>query len=413
MKTSRNIRAAVLPTVLVTASMMLLSVLALLALWDADYLFFSRMRHLQAQRAYLGSAFALYAHDSLLLSRLGSDSSLLLFDSLPASRVRLGVRAWGLYELVTAIAQDTSMASVRLLGQQRASRYDGTLYYPDRVSSLSLTGNSVLEGRLLLPAHGIQYGQMRSVFFTGEPVDPSCIGFSGKDLPPVAAIARRRVDGLLRTDDPCTVSAAGADSLCRSFRNPQPIRLWLGAEARLSGAVFCGHIALHAGALSIDSGCRLRDVVVVARTIRIGDGFRGSAQFFASDSLIVGRRVELQYPSGLFLRGDRAQRYAEVGARSRVDGYVIVDGSGEPDIRKANYRQGASAVVRGLLYVDGAAQVQGVVSGCAYLNLSAYYSAEGYYRDMLYNLAVIENPAYAFPLWMQAPYRRKEAACVD
>ena len=59
----------------------------------------------------------------------------------------------------------------------------------------------------------------------------------------------------------------------------------------------------------------------------------------------------------------------------------------------------------------GKAQVQGVVSGCAVLRQAVYFSPQGYYMDMLYDVTLLENPFTAQPLWL-ASARRKEAACV-
>ena len=164
--------------------------------------------------------------------------------------------------------------------------------------------------------------------------------------------------------------------------------------------------------VSIDSTCRLRDVLVVGRTIRVGDGFRGRAQLFASDTVLIGQRVTLDYPSGMFVARENPDRYIEIGPHSRVEGYAIVDGEGRPDVKRANYRQDRTAVLRGLLWTDGAAQVQGIVSGCMAANRLVYYSPEGYYEDMLYDLTLLENLATAYPLWAATAYRRKEAGWV-
>ena len=108
----------------------------------------------------------------------------------------------------------------------------------------------------------------------------------------------------------------------------------------------------------------------------------------------------------------RDSRYIEIGPDSRIEGYAIVDGEGRPDVKRANYRQDRTAVLRGLLWTDGAAQVQGIVSGCMAANRLVYYSPEGYYEDMLYDLTLLENPATAYPLWAETAYRRKAAGWV-
>ncbi len=200
------------------------------------------------------------------------------------------------------------------------------------------------------------------------------------------------------------------DSLEVSFGETEPRLL---DAAGLSGSARIGGMAVLLGKkVSIDSACRLRDVLVVGRTIRVGDGFRGRAQLFASDTVLIGQRVTLGYPSGVFVARENPDRYIEIGPDSRIEGYAIVDGDGKPAIKRANYRQDRTAVLRGLLWADGAAQVQGVVSGSLVANSLVYYSSEGYYEDMLYDMTLLENPAAAYPLWAEAVYRRKEAGWV-
>ena len=115
----------------------------------------------------------------------------------------------------------------------------------------------------------------------------------------------------------------------------------------------------------------------------------------------------LEYPSGIY-----AQQYAEVGDRAEVNGYAVVCDTVRRKKITANYRQSRTARLRGLVWVNGVAQVQGIVAGRAFLRQSVYFSPQGYYKDMLYDVTLLKNPVTAQPLWLAAA-RRKEAACVD
>ena len=406
--------AGVLATVLVVSALMLLSVLGVLALWEADFLFFSRAGYLSRQRANVESAFVLYSADSTLTERLDEEGGLRLYDGLPDSRVRIAVRPWGLYEAVRVEAADPRIAPTRLFGSAAPFACppdeSGGLWYATDAASLSLAGRTALHGRLRLPRHGVQYGQIRSVFFRGERIEGARTAYAGKELPPVRTDARRTTDGLLRLLETPGVWTPAPDSLSVGFGETEP-RLVDAGNLR-PGARVEGMAVLLGEKVSLDSACRLRDVLVVGRTIRVEDGFCGTVQLFASDTVLIGRRVTLDYPSGVFVARENPDRYIEIGPHSRVEGYAIVDGDGRPDVKHANYRQDRTAVLRGLLWADGAAQVQGIVSGCMAANRLVYYSPEGYYEDMLYDLTLLENPATAYPLWAVAAYRRKEAGWV-
>lgn len=400
--------AGVLATVMVVSALMLLSVLGVLALWDTDFLFFARTGYLSRQRANLESAFVLYGADSTWISRLDGERTLLLYDSLPDSRVRIAARPWGLYEAVHVKAADPRIASVRLFGSAGALPESCTFWYATEAASLTLTGRTALHGRLRLPRHGVQYGQIRSVFFSGERIADDRVGYAGKELPALRPGVRRLTDSLFSLMDRQDKWEPMPDSLNVAFGDSAP-RL-LDAAGTTRGNRAEGMAVLLGDEVVIDSACRLQNILVVGRTIRVGDGFRGSVQLFASDTILVGKDVMLGYPSGVFVARDNPGRYAEIGPGSRVEGYAIIDGDGRPDIHSMNYHQDRTAVVRGLLWVDGTAQAQGIVSGCLVANRLAYYSSEGYYEDMLYDLTLLENPAAAYPLWATTHYRRKEAA---
>ena len=328
--------------------------------------------------------------------------------------MRIAVRPWGLYEAVRIEAADPRIAPTRLFGSAApfacSPGEESGLWYATDAASLSLAGRTSLHGCLRLPRHGVQYGQIRSIFFCGERIEGARTAYAGKELPPVRTDARRMTDSLLRLLEAPGAWMPTPDSLSVGFGETEPRLLDAGSFG--PGALIEGMAVLLGEEVSIDSTCRLRDVLVVGRTIRVGDGFRGRAQLFASDTVLIGQRVTLDYPSGMFVARENPDRYIEIGPHSRVEGYAIVDGEGRPDVKRANYRQDRTAVLRGLLWTDGAAQVQGIVSGCMAANRLVYYSPEGYYEDMLYDLTLLENLATAYPLWAATAYRRKEAGWV-
>ena len=324
--------------------------------------------------------------------------------------MRITAWPWGLYEAVRVESADPRTVAVRLFGTENPFPQECNFWYATEAPSLTLAGRTVLHGQLRLPRHGVQYGQIRSVFFNGERIEGQRASYAGKELPALRPGVRQATDNLLHLLESPTTRETAPDSLEAGFGTVFP-RL-LNAADLAQGTHLAGMIVLVGDEVVIDSTCRLQNILVVGRTVHIGDGFQGTAQLFATDTVLIGRQVTLGYPSGVFVARENPGRYAEIGPKSRVEGYVIVDGDGRPEVRRTNYRQERTAVVRGLLWADGAAQVQGIVSGCLVANQLAYYTPEGYYEDMLYDMTLLENPAAAYPLWGTTRYRRKEAAWV-
>lgn len=392
----------VLPTVVVATVLMLAGIAGLLALWEHETLLFARSCRLRQARADAESAYALYRLYPACPELTGR-GGYLLYDSLPLSRVFVEVRPWGLYETVTVTTSDSLLRVCRLCGAWPDAAK--TLFYADGRSAVTLAGKTELHGTLGLPRNGLVYGRVGSDFFCGTEIPRAAIGRSGGGLPEPDADAVTRIAALFAAR-PRIPHGTLPDSLWHSFLRDSAAVFGLG-DAEVGDCSLRGRIVLYADELRIDSACRMGHLLVCARKVTVGCGARIAAQLFARDTVVVEACAELEYPSGIY-----SGRYAEVGARARVDGYVIVcDTVGRKKVT-ASYRQSRTARVRGLLWVDGIAQVQGVVSGRALLRQAMWFSPQGYYKDMLYDFTLLENPVTAQPLWL-ASVRRKEAVCVE
>ncbi len=407
---SKTLRAGVLATVIVV-SVLLLSLLAgLMWLWEADFLLFSRTDYLLRQRANIESAYTLYRIDPGIMERLTADSTLQLYDSLPSSRMKLSRMPWGLYETVSVASADGRIHSVRLMA---ATETGGTTFwYKDNNGALTLSGRTNIKGRASLPRNGVIYGQMQSVFFSGEKLLPADISRSETAMPGPSKTARDVIGAIfgLRGEELLT------DSLHVNFYCTPTTVAYLGSVS-LEGCRLSGNIIVVAEKLHIGASCTMTDIIVAARSVVIADGFRGRLQVFAADSVSVGENVTLQSPSGLF-----SGLYAQVGEGSEVNGYVIIDPSGvprapvnpdRPDVKRPNMRTTRTSRLRGLLYVDGIAALQGIVTGSAIIGEAVYYSPQGYYRHMLYDASVLQSDAVHYPLWLDAAKGRKETVWVD
>jgi hypothetical protein len=405
MKKVKKITGAVLPTVIVVSILLLLTVLTVASLWESDFLFFSRQRYEAIQRANIESGFTLYSeYPETVMQSLDEDGSMLLYDSLPHSRIKIERTPWGLYEVVTIHGQNNSVRSSKILGKRAAYVDDITFFYRNDNAALTLTGKTHLKGRVYAPRSGIIYGQMGSIFFEGEKTGVAMIKESDKELPKpqqeaVAAVEELR--NLIGIEYP----HLSEDSLRYSFVE-KTADIFL-AEGKLEYLDLSGKLILTGREIEIAHPCRFNNIIVVGENIRIKEGFAGSLQAFATDSIHIESNVRLNYPSGLY-----SEKYIDIGDNSEVNGYVIVNLNGELDVRNVNYKQSRLATVRGLLYVCGIAQLQGIVSGSAFLDKAVYFSSRGYYENMIYDATVLENTEMAAPLWLSGPPERKEVKWV-
>ena len=397
---------SVLPTVVVVSVVLLTAMLGLVALWEQQTLLFARGQRLRQARAVFGSAYTLYSlHPDE--QALKSPDGYLLYDSLPQSRISVRTEPWGLYEAVHCTTSDSLVAACRLFGVQPA--VEQTLYYADNRAAVTLAGQTRLQGTLRLPQNGLVYGRMGSDFYCGEEIPRTAIRHSAAALPAYAPAAAACPGFLLTAARRLPQCDELPDSLCVSFRRDSTAVVCVGS-AEIAHCVLRGRILLAAEELRIDSTCRMEHLLIAARKIVVGAGTRITAQLFARDTIVVEQRAVLEYPSGIY-----AGAYAELCARAEVNGYVIVRDTVQRKKLSAAYRQARTARLRGLLLIEGAAQVQGIVAGEAVLTQAVYFSPQGYYKELLYDFTLLENPVTAQPLWRAGAdtLRRKEAACVE
>lgn len=391
----------VLPTVVVVSVVMLTALLGLVMLWEQESLLFVRSQRLRQARADAESAYTLWRlHPDDVLP--DAPEGCLLYDSLPLSRVFVDVVPWGLYDAVRVRTADSLLHLCRLFGAEPDA--PNTLFYADNRSAVTLAGQTRLQGTLRLPRNGLVYGRVGSDFYRGPQLPHTAILHAEAVLPQPDPVVLRRIAALFACPElsPNTLP----DSLFHSFLRDSAAVFRLG-DAEVGDCSLRGRIVLYADCLRIDSTCRMEHLLIVARKITVAGGARIAAQLFARDTLVVEARAVLEYPSGIY-----AGQYAEVGDRAEVNGYAVVRDTVRRKKVSASYRQSRTARLRGLLWVDGVAQVQGIVAGRAVLRQAVYFSPQGYYKDMLYEVTLLENPVTAQPLWLSA-VRRKEAVCAD
>ena len=403
MARKRILQGSVLPAVIVVSLLMLIGLGGLMSLWEQRALLAVRADRLRRARSDTESAYALYCRYPQIVDTL-REGKLQLYDSLPASRVAFAVRGWGLYETVEVATSDSIMRTCRLSGL--APEPSQTFYYVDNRAALTLAGHTVLNGRLRLPQNGVIYGRMNSDFYSGGELPRAALQRSTATLPVVSSVAESRI--------PALFAASGEeyplppDSLVRSFVRDSLAVFGVG-DAELANCRLQGHILIYADELRIDASCRMEHLLFCARKVTVGAGACLKAQIFARDTVILEPQAVLEYPSGIY-----AETYAELGEECVVDGYVIVRDTIRRRKMTACYRQARTARLRGLLWVEGVAQVQGIVAGRAVLQQATYFSPQGYYKDMLYDVTMLENPLTALPLWEQrSDIHRKEAAWLN
>ena len=145
----------------------------------------------------------------------------------------------------------------------------------------------------------------------------------------------------------------------------------------------------------LDHNMTATDTIIVAKCVYVDSTFCSSVQIFATDSVIIAPGAEMKYPSGVVLKSSDGSIY--LGRNAIIEGYVLVtDVQNHED--ELCYTQESGAVLRGLLFVDSKAQVEGIISGSAFLRNPIVKSKKGESQMRLSNMKQISNNIYAYPI---------------
>lgn len=411
----RLFSASALPTVLVISVLVSLLVLFSIMLFNIDALFYSIFHTGRQQKEDLNSAFVLYCNDSTFLKIFEDVNSYLLYEDRPSSAVSLQVRPWGFYECVTVSANDGKAVSVRLLGKVQESSFEAALWVCSRDMILSLAGGTEVEGKIFAPINGLSYVQLPDHHFSGTTLDDSCVDLSERELPTIDSQYFEPAKTLINQQEILTFPSGEAAKPYYSFQEKTAYFYYPEVVEPLHVR---GNVVLYADSVSLMAGSILSDIILVARKVTVEEGFTGSLQILATDTVILKDNTHLRYPSGIYLKGNQGKTYLSLGSHSTLSGYAIVFGDVENQSGSSlqvdnNYHQAVTANFSGLLYVDGIADIRGEFSGSLYLKECFYLPENGLYAGTICDARISRNRRIAYPfLFSHSSYRRKEIKMV-
>lgn len=325
---------------------------------------------------------------------------------------------WGLYEVgtVAAYAGPARRTKAFLMGRGNVAAH--AIYLADNGIPLSVSGETSILGPCKLPKAGVQSVQVEGFHYPGADPVHGKISSSSFDLPPVNKAVISHLEKLFDTSpggdgwDIATVESIERDTLRRSFTEV-PALLYRHGALDLRN-VYDGQLVILSDSLiRIAAGAELRDVILIAPAIVIQEGFRGNAQFFATDSIRIGKGCSLYYPSaiGLLKRDFHVnQPSIVIGENSHIEG-ILMAFQEVQDLQQTVIRTADHVLVTGQIYADGFLELHGKVHGEVICRKFILKTPSSVYENYLVN-AVIDPgklPAqYVGPALFSSPiFNRK------
>ncbi|TKC12048.1 hypothetical protein FA048_00060 [Pedobacter polaris] len=205
-------------------------------------------------------------------------------------------KQWGFYDLAVIkafILQDT-LKKVMLIGV----RPDSTvLYLSDEDRPLSLSGNTKITGNAELPKAGLKksYAEGKP-YANAQLIYGGNTSFSSRSLKPINQTLLKAIKDKLDLSSKELPMLERSELKVSFLDSTQSFRLL--QKANLNNVNLNGNIMLFAdSSVTISASSTLNGIQLFAPFIKVEDGFKGSCQLFATDSIRIGNQVNLHYPS--------------------------------------------------------------------------------------------------------------------
>ena len=255
-----------------------------------------------------------------------------LYEDESEEKVRWAKYKWGLFSVAWVetvpnplAPQQSVMRKVALIGESTNPQLLPALYLADRRSPLALSGLTTIRGDALLPQAGVKRGYVDGQNYLGDQLIYGTIGTSKNAIPEPPKGDIRQVINQMQAQR----GQSGIRSpLRQSFRDSTVYIS--GPSLNLSKLDIEGRVVIRAtDTIFVGADCRLEDVILLAPTILIEGGFKGTLQALATKKMEIGPGAFLGYPSVLGLVNNQAalpnnNNFLDLQEQSEVRGLVFV-----------------------------------------------------------------------------------------
>jgi hypothetical protein len=145
---------------------------------------------------------------------------------------------------------------------------------------------------------------------------------------------------------------------------------------------------LSSKAIYVTSNSRTENIILYAPAIYFEQGFRGSLQAFAQDTLVAGKNCEFEYPSCLGLINENINGiYLELKENTKLAGAVFIyqqnRASNEP-----YFKLNEDTRIHGQVYCPGKVEFNGTIEGSLYCNGFMLKTTSGLFENHLLNVII-------------------------
>ena len=310
-------------------------------------------------------------------------------------QTHIKTKSYGLLQLliVKSYAHADTISSAHFVGQNDP---DKTCIYLSNISKpISYSGKVKLIGDKTIPSRTINQSyvnnSLNSLTSTGtivlsEGLLPE-INSNFKKIAEASFTSLQNLHSVVRNNDSIYFNSFLNKTIEIELRSPI-----------LDNIVIKGNFILYnKDSIQVRKSAILEDVILKAPKITFLEGFKGNVQAFSTEKLVLGKSVELGYPSVLCLYNSSDKKSGiSVGDKSKVFGAIVLFGNKITAIDNNSITLNKDSFTLGTVYCTGKIMLQGKVYGSVYTNRIFHITKSGLYENCIMDaeIDVSKKPTY-------------------
>ena len=368
------------------------------------YSYFNRVKrsHYEIQNNLLtniNSGIALALTDSTLIN-YGEEKTFSLYEGY-FDTISIIKEVWGFYDKIVCSAKQKrfSKGVIVLADAYYIDDYIPALFLTNHNKPLCLCGQTLLSGNCLLPISGLKNGYVEGRHFERKKLLEGNTGFSGNRLPENKAKFLRNdfsyvKEHYLQSDriKNFQLNVSQCDTLTNSFFE-KGIFIYEKESITLNSQCLKGNIILMTEKdLYIYNNAKIENILCYAKNIFIEEGFEGTVQCIAQDTLICGNNCKFNYPSNLVVTSQDSIRYKRprliFGSGSTIKGALVANTKWKDKNQKAEIIVEPMSEIHGQLYSNGSIELKGNVYGTVFTDEFVLYKPSAKYINHLLDIEI-------------------------
>jgi hypothetical protein len=282
--------------------------------------------------------------------------------------VEITRKPWGVFEVIVAKAIRGEQVQIKtaLITAMPDGIGKSAIYTPDNNAPLYLVGKTSIVGTAYLSERKLSTGYIDGKGYEGKTLITGDIKKSEYNIVTLDTSLLSEMK-LVMDERPGVYKLNYLETLRvgskLSFQSSETYYYHTEQSLTLSDSLR-GNLIIHSAIkIRVTAEASMADIIVIAPDIDIDNGFTGSVQCFATRSITIGSDSNLEYPSALVLMGEETDSTIVIREGARVNGLCVIPGYDQSTGSKGMLRIEKGAVLHGMTYINGRADIQGSVWG--------------------------------------------------